>query len=56
MSLKIDASLAEKYLSIEELEKAREDAKKALEVLNGEKGEGSDFLGWKDYPINYDKE
>ena len=56
MSLKIDASLAEKYLSPEEIEKAREDAKKALEVLNKETGEGSDFLGWKDYPINYDKD
>lgn len=54
--LKLDASFAYNYLSDEELNKAREDAKNALKVLEEGSGEGSDFLGWLNYPVEYDKE
>ena len=55
-NLKLDASLAYKYLSEDELAKAREDAKEGLKTLLNKSGEGNDFLGWVDYPVTYDKE
>ena len=34
----------------------REGAVKALQILKGRTGEGSDFTGWLDLPYNYDNE
>ena len=55
-NLKLDASIAYKYLSEEELAQARLDAKEGLKTLLNKSGEGNDFLGWVDYPVTYDKE
>lgn len=54
--LKLDSTYAMNFLSDEELNKAREDAKAALSTLENKTGEGNDFLGWVKYPIEYDKE
>ena len=47
---------AYKFLSESELKKAKEDDLKAFETLKKKDGPGNDFLGWYDYPLNYDKE
>ena len=52
-NLKLDASIAYKYLSEEELAQARLDAKEGLKTLLNKSGEGNDFLGWVDYPVTY---
>ena len=52
----INFDSAYKFLSEEELNSAREEAKKAFKTLMNKDGEGSDFLGWLEYPLKYDKE
>lgn len=52
----IELDDAYKFLSEEELKIAKEDALKAFETLKKKDGPGNDFLGWYDYPVNYDKE
>lgn len=51
-----DDSKAKGFIKTEELETEYESAKKAAEDLEKGVGKGSDFIGWKDLPINYDKE
>ena len=50
----------EKYLSEfvskEEIASLEKEAFSALEKVKNKSGEGSDFLGWYDLPVNYDKE
>ncbi len=56
MTLKLDKSFAQSFLNnspVEELERA---AQTALKTVVDRTGEGSDFLGWTDLPVNYDKE
>ena len=55
-TIKLDYSLAKKYITDEEMENAINSAKEALNTLNNKSGEGNDFLGWVDYPFAYDKE
>ena len=43
-------------MSAEELEENKQAALAAKDVLVTRKGEGNDFLGWLDLPVNYDKE
>lgn len=40
----------------EELEKIERETKEALETLVGKTGEGNDYLGWLDLPVDYDKD
>ncbi|MBP5343190.1 glucose-6-phosphate isomerase [bacterium] len=54
--LNINFEGAYKFLTKEEISKAKEDAKKAYKVLKDKSGPGNDFIGWFDYPISYDKE
>ena len=54
--MKLDASLAHKYVNEEELNQAREEAKSALQTLKNKSGKGNDFLGWVNYPLDYNKE
>ena len=44
------------FVSTDEIESVKKDVDKAFMTLNAKDGEGSDFLGWVDYPLNYDKE
>ncbi len=54
--ISIDAKRAEQFYSGEEFTAMMERAKSAKEKLLGRMGEGNDFLGWLDLPVDYDKE
>ncbi len=45
-----------KFFSEEELSQMAAQVKTAHDTLHGKTGAGSDFLGWIDLPVNYDKE
>lgn len=51
-----DYSKAGQYMSVEELQNMKKAAEAAKDTLVGKTGAGSDFLGWIDLPVNYDKE
>ena len=54
--LKLNEKFAKAFVSTEELEGVSADVKKGYEILASREGAGSDFLGWVDLPVNYDKE
>jgi len=56
MSLNIDFSSCEKFIKPNELESMILKGNESIDKINNKTGAGSDFLGWHDYPINYDKE
>ena len=51
-----DYSAAKKFVSQEETAKIKTLAEAAKAELLNRTGEGNDFLGWIDLPVNYDKE
>lgn len=51
-----DYSKVLKFVKEEEIERLRHQAELARDMLINKSGVGSDFLGWVDLPINYDKE
>ena len=58
MSAKVtfDYSKTSSFISAAEIEKMKEQTLAAKEMLVSKTGAGSDFLGWIDLPVNYDKE
>lgn len=58
MSKKIqfDYSKALTFMSSHEVDYLAEQVKTAHDLLHNQSGAGSDFLGWIDLPVNYDKE
>lgn len=56
MSLKLNDTFAKGFVSEDELTAIAPMANLAFSVLKSGKGPGSDFLGWVDLPIAYDKE
>ena len=54
--LRLDLSKVEPYAKIAELENMKVMVKGAHDTLHNKSGAGSDFLGWLDLPVNYDKE
>lgn len=58
--LKMTIKLNDKYLSNfikpEELDSIAPEVRRAHETLKNGSGEGNDFLGWVDLPVNYDRE
>ncbi|WP_434735185.1 glucose-6-phosphate isomerase [Clostridium sp.] len=52
----LDLSKAEPYLGKSEIEKLRPFVSAAHKMLKEKNGSGSDFLGWIDLPVNYDRE
>ena len=54
--IRLEEKNAKSFLSEAAWEKAVKDAKAAVEVLKGRQGEGNDFLGWIDLPLDYDQE
>lgn len=58
MSAKVtfDYSTAKSFLADTEIEMIEKAAEGARETLLNKTGAGSDFLGWIDLPVNYDKE
>jgi len=51
-----DSSKAESFLSEYEINYYEGYVKQAHEMLHNKTGPGSDFLGWVDLPLNYDKD
>ena len=51
-----DYSNAEKFVNAHEVESMKVITLNTAERLKSRKGEGNDFLGWIDLPVNYDKE
>ena len=56
MSLKLNDTFAKGFVSADELSAIAPMANLAFSVLKSGKGQGSDFLGWVDLPVAYDKE
>ena len=56
MNLKFNSKYAESFLEKGELEAIGAEVKAAHDALHSASGKGSDFLGWVDLPVNYDKE
>ncbi len=55
MSVKLVDNYVKNFLNEETLKKLRPVAEKALDTVLAKDGEGSDFLGWVDLPVSYDK-
>ena len=51
MELRLNKLITEKVIS-----SYKEDVKRINKMINEKSGLGNDFLGWVDYPVNYDKE
>jgi len=56
MSIKISDNFIKGFITDEAINELKPKAAEALNVVKSKSGEGSDFLGWTDLPVNYDKE
>lgn len=54
--VKVDLTKVKAHLSEEEISYFNPYIKEAHKMLHEKIGEGNDFLGWMDLPVNYDKE
>lgn len=54
--IKFDYSLAEQFVSEDEVAMMKEAAAAAKKTLLDRSGAGNDYLGWIDLPVDYDKE
>ena len=54
--LRLDIEKAKSFLSEEDVLSMAEEVDAAKETLLSRSGEGSDYTGWIDLPVNYDKE
>lgn len=54
--LTFDYSKAKPFISDNDIFALTDSVKDAHDKLHNKTGEGSDFLGWVDHPLNYDKE
>ncbi len=55
MGVKLNTKYIDKFVQSEELTSVFTQVQLAHELLHGRQGSGSDFLGWLDLPVNYDK-
>jgi len=51
--MKLDLSNS---VSLETLKPYQEQVSKIHKMINEKSGPGNDYLGWADWPVNYDKE
>ena len=56
MVLQLNEKFLEGFVSAKELSSMRDEALSALDLIKSKSGEGSDFLGWADLPVEYDRE
>lgn len=56
MSLKLTDKFLQGFVSCDELRAIEGEAISAFNTVKKKNGAGSDFLGWVDLPVNYDKE
>ncbi|WP_097028058.1 glucose-6-phosphate isomerase [Clostridium peptidivorans] len=54
--VKVDLTKVKPHLGEEEISYFNPYIKEAHKILHEKTGEGNDFLGWMDLPVNYDKE
>ncbi len=56
MAIRLDLKYADKFISDDQIKALETEASKAFGKVMTGSGEGSDFLGWRDLPVNYDRE
>ncbi len=56
MSVKLNEKYLNGFVNASEIEKISHLTKAAYSLVKNKNGAGSDFLGWVDLPVNYDKE
>ena len=56
MALKLNSKFLDAYISETDINNISQEVYNAQNVLNSRTGEGNDFLGWVDLPVNYDKD
>lgn len=56
MNVKFNCKTADKFISEEEIKNLAPMVEAAHKMLHEKTGAGSDFLGWVDLPVNYDKD
>lgn len=56
MSVKLNDSFTRGFVKESELEYIAPQAEAALSLLKSKKGPGSDFVGWVDLPVSYDRD
>ena len=52
----VDYSKVQQFIKKNELSEMKKIARSAADLLLSKSGAGNNFLGWIDWPINYDKE
>lgn len=56
MSLSLNFSYAESFVGEDKIKSIQPEVCKAVDMLKNGSGKGSDYLGWLDLPVDYDKE
>ena len=56
MALKLNDKYVKNFITDDELNAMASAVEDAHQKIQDKSGEGSDFLGWVDLPVNYDKE
>ena len=56
MTLSLNDKFVKDYVTENDIENIKDEVYSAQSVLINRTGEGNDFLGWLDLPVNYDKE
>ncbi len=56
MTLSLNDKFVKDYVTENDIENIKDEVYSAQSVLMNRTGEGNDFLGWLDLPVNYDKE
>ncbi|MBR4223627.1 MAG: glucose-6-phosphate isomerase [Oscillospiraceae bacterium] len=56
MSLRLDTKYLGSFISDKEMAQIKPQTELAAKILTDRSGAGSDFLGWVDLPVNYDKD
>ena len=55
-NIKLNKLDINKFITDDEYSSVKSEVEKSFDVLNNRNGEGNDFLGWLDLPVNYDKD
>ena len=56
MTLSLNDKFVKDYVTENDIDNIKDEVYSAQSVLMNRTGEGNDFLGWRDLPVNYDKE
>ncbi|MDR0920662.1 MAG: glucose-6-phosphate isomerase [Oscillospiraceae bacterium] len=56
MGIRLNTNYLKKFISDDEINAVKKQTETAAEMVFEKTGQGSDFLGWVDLPVNYDKD